>query len=100
MSIVEALLDRLAFEPFSMMRATVLGDDRFYGWTPACEVGAGVFDAVQRNTFARGNLKQRRAKPADLYPRPEGKKTGAVELRPASVKEMDLTGVLSGWLKQ
>lgn len=98
MNVVEALIDRLAFEPYSMMRAETMGDLRFFGWTPTTEATAAVFDATQRNTVSRGNLKTKRVKKNELYPRPEVHGKHVVELKPKSVKDMTMPAILNGWL--
>lgn len=95
--VVEALIERLAFEPGSMYRARILGGAQFFGWTPEVEALAGVYDAVQLNTVARGNLKRRSLRSQDLYPRPQRDRAQEMDIKPRSVREMDLPSAMPGW---
>ena len=45
--LLEALTHRLGHEPYSLWRATVLGDLRFYGYTPEAARLDALIDGIQ-----------------------------------------------------
>ena len=84
------LIDRLRFEPMSMYRAEMAGNEDFMGWTRDSSILAAIYNAT-----AAGN-KGKKLTAKETYPVPEVKKQKKEMPVPRSVKEIDWGSTLGG----
>lgn len=64
--LVEALLERLNYEPNSLWRANQLGGPEWFGWGTAERMMADLIDRASMSAKAGGKIK-----PSEVYPRPD-----------------------------
>lgn len=75
MRIIEALLDRLAYEPGSMWRAEeLLGGREWFGYSLPVQHLAAIVDSITLNSKVSGGVKRPRLKPSDRMTSPEIRK--------------------------
>ena len=93
LSLLVGLMERLALEPASRYRASLLGGDAWFGWSLETDMQSNQLDATYALITAAG---WRRPKYKQLAPRPDVGAKKTLEVRATSVAALDWGTALSG----